>query len=196
MKIISKERTLSLLMTTLFLSPMGVLNTISTKAGNYQGSCDEQKKEIHKAKYPKPFLTDIDDPEPIIPVCVMELVINNEKITDPYQSIPTSRVKNWTVSGESKADISGKVATFVAFGLIGAFASQPMNHDYQLVIHGYDSEGEKALIKMKFIDGKQPPKLMTELEMLTGLRMGETRTLEEIKKSEKKAISNTLKWKK
>ena len=190
MKKASRIRTLSILIATIFVSPIGVLNTISTKAGTYKAICDEEKKELHEIKYPKPFLTDIDDPVPIIPDCVMELVINAEKITDPYKSIPTSRVKSWTVTGESKPDVSGKVAAFVAFGLIGAFASQPMDHDYELVVHGFDNEGEKAFIKMKFKDEKQPPKLMTELEMLTGLRMGETRTLEEIKKSEKKSISN------
>ena len=63
-----------------------------------------------------------------------------------------------------------------------------MDHDYELVIHGYDNEGEKAFIKLKFNDGKQPQKLMTELEMLTGLRMGETRTFEEIKKGESKGL--------
>ena len=195
MKIFSKEGTLSFLMATLFFSPIGILNTSSSKAEIYKASCDEKQKEIHKTKYPKPFLTDIDDPEPIITNCVMELVINNERITSPYVSIPTSRVKNWSVSGESIPDMSGKVAAFVAFGLIGAFASQPMHHDYQLVIHGYDIEGEKAFINMKFKDEKQPPKLKTELEMLTGLRMGETRTFDEIKKSENKGISNLLKWK-
>ena len=192
MKKLSKARTLSILMATLFFSPTGVLNTISTKAGNYNAACDEENKEIHKTKYPKPFLTDIDDPVPIIPDCVMELVINKEKIANTYTSIPTSRVKSWSVSGESNPDMSGKVAAFVAFGLIGALASQPMDHDYQLVIHGYDNEGEKAFINMKFIDDKQPPKLMTELEMLTGLRMGEVRTLKEIKQSEKKGLSNFL----
>ena len=188
MKKPSRVRTLSLIIATIFVSPIGALTTISTKAGTYSAICDEEKKELHAIKFPKPFLTDIDDPVPIIPECVMELVINAEKITDPYKSIPTSRVKNWTVTGESKPDASGKVAAFVAFGLIGAFASQPMDHNYELVIHGYDNEGEKALIKLKFNDEKQPPKLITELEMLTGLRMGETRTLKEIKKDEKKGI--------
>ncbi len=195
MKKPSKARTLSLLMATIFVSPIGTLTTISTKGGTYNAICDEEKKELHEIKFPKPFLTDIDDPVPIIPNCVMELVINSEKITDPYKSIPTSRVKNWTVTGESKPDVSGKVAAFVAFGLIGAFASQPMDHDYELVIHGYDNEGEQAFIKMKFNDEKQPPKLITELEMLTGLRMGETRTIEEIKKYEKGKNINRLKWK-
>ena len=125
----------------------------------------------------------------------MELVINQEKITDPYQSIPTSRIKNWSVTGESKPDMSGKVAAFVAFGLVGAFASQPMDHDYQLVIHGYDIEGKKAFINMKFKDEKQPSKLMTELQMLTGLKMGETRTFKEIQESEKNSPSNTYKKK-
>ena len=181
----SKEQTLSLLIATIFLSPMGFLNSISSKAGTYNGICDEKKKEIHEAKYPKPFLTDIDDPVAVIPICVMELVINQEKIIGPYQTIQTSRIKNWSVTGESNPDMSGKFASFVAFGLIGAFAAQPMDHDYQLVIHGYDIDGEKAFINMKFKDEKQPSKLKIELEMLTGLRMGETKELKEIKKSKK-----------
>jgi hypothetical protein len=81
--------------------------------------------------------------------------------------------------------MSGKFASFVAFGLVGAFAAQPMDHDYQLVIHGYDIDGEKAFINMKFKDEKQPSKLKIELEMLTGLRMEETKELKEIKKSKK-----------
>tara|TARA_B100000700_G_C14956648_1_gene814335 strand:+ start:398 stop:988 length:591 start_codon:yes stop_codon:yes gene_type:complete len=195
MNTFTKDRTLSLLMATFFLSPIAVLNTNSTKAGTYTAICNAEKKEIHKAKYPKPFLTDIDDPVPVIPICGMELVINDKEITDPYQSIPTSRVKSWSVTGESIPDVSGKVAAFVGFGLIGAFSAQPMKHDYQLIIHGYDYEGKKAFINLKFKDDKQPPKLMTELEMLTGLRMGETRTIEEIKKSEKARISNNDEWK-
>ena len=38
---------------------------------------------------------------------------------------------------------------------------------------------------MKFKDGKQPPKISSELSILTGLGMGQNRTIKEIKKIER-----------
>ena len=61
-----------------------------------------------------------------------------------------------------------------------------------MVVNGYDVEGEKTFISLRFTDGKQPKKLMTQLPMLTGLGMGQKRTLKEIKKIEKKGISINL----
>ena len=192
MKNSSPQRSLSLLLTTIFLSPIGFLSTLSTKAEIYKAECDVNKREIHDAKYPKPLFSDPEDPDPVIPKCEMDLVVDNQKITGPYKSIPTSRVTNWSVTGESKTDTSGKVAATVAFGLIGFLVSDPKKHDYQLVINGYDVEGEKTFISLRFTDGKQPKKLMTQLPMLTGLGMGQKRTLEDIKKIEKEGLSNNL----
>ena len=192
MKKSSTQKSLSLLLTTLLFSPIGVLSTISTKAEIYKAVCDENKRAIHEAKYPKPLFPDPDDPDPYIPKCEMDLVVDNQKITGPYKSIPTSRVTSWSISGESKTDTSGKVAATVAFGLIGFLVSDPKKHDYQLVVNGYDIEGEKTFINLRFKDGKQPKKLMTQLPMFTGLGMGQKRTLKEIEKIEKKGRSNTL----
>ena len=192
MKYTSSKRSLSLLLTTTFLSPIGFLSTLSTKAEIYKAACDEQTKEIHEATYPKPRFPDPDEPDPVIPKCTVDFVTNNQKITGPYQSIPTSRVTSWSLTGESKTDVSGKVAATVAFGLIGFLVSDPKKHDYLLVVNGYDVEGEKTFINMRFTDGKQPKKLMTQLPMLTGLGMGQKRTLKEIKKIEKEGISNNL----
>ena len=188
----SSKRSLSLLLTTIFLSPIGLLSTLSTKAEIYKAACDEKAREIHEATYPKPLFPDPDDPDPVIPKCTMDFITTNQKITGPYKSIPNSRVTNWTISGESKTSVSGKVAATVAFGLIGLLVSDPKKHDYQLVVNGYDVEGEKTFISLRFTDGKQPKKLMTQLPMLTGLGMGQKRTLKEIKKIEKEGISNNL----
>tara|TARA_B100000459_G_scaffold21096_1_gene10401 strand:- start:56 stop:673 length:618 start_codon:yes stop_codon:yes gene_type:complete len=192
MKYTSSKRSLSLLLTTTFLSPIGFLSTLSTKAEIYKAACDEQTREIHEATYPKPRFPDPDEPDPVIPKCTVDFVTNNQKITGPYQSIPTSRVTSWSLTGESKTDVSGKVAATVAFGVIGFLVSDPKKHDYLLVVNGYDVEGEKTFINMRFTDGKQPKKLMTQLPMLTGLGMGQKRTLKEIKKIEKEGISNNL----
>ena len=192
MKYTSSKRSLSLLLTTSFLSPIGLLTTLSTKAEIYKAACDEQTREIHEATYPKPRFPDPDEPDPVIPKCTMDFVTTNQKITGPNQSIPTSRVTSWSLTGESKTDVSGKVAATVAFGVIGFLVSDPKKHDYQLVVNGYDVEGEKTFISLRFTDGKQPKKLMTQLPMLTGLGMGQKRTLKEIKKIEKEGISNNL----
>ena len=192
MKYTSSKRSLSLLLTTTFLSPIGFLSTLSTKAEIYKAACDEQTREIHEATYPKPRFPDPDEPDPVIPKCTVDFVTNNQKITGPYQSIPTSRVTSWSLTGESKTDVSGKVAATVAFGVIGFLVSDPKKHDYLLVVNGYDVEGEKTFINMRFTDGKQPKKLMTQLPMLTGLGMGQKRTIKEIKKIEKEGISNNL----
>ena len=192
MKYTSSKRSLSLLLTTTFLSPIGLLTTFSTKAEIYKAACDEKTREIHEATYPKPRFPDPDEPDPVIPKCTMDFVANNQKITGPYKSIPTSRVTSWSITGESKTDVSGKVAATVAFGVIGFLVSDPKKHDYLLVVNGYDVEGEKTFISMRFTDGKQPKKLITQLPMLTGLGMGQKRTLKEIKKIEKEGISNNL----
>jgi len=69
--------------------------------------------------------------------------------------------------------------------LIVFLVSDPKKHDYQLVLNGYETEGEKTFINLRFKNRKQPKKLMTQLPMLTCLGMGQKRTLKEIKKIEK-----------
>ena len=59
-----------------------------------------------------------------------------------------------------------------------------------MVLNGYETEGEKTFINLRFKNRKQPKKLMTQLPMLTCLGMGQKRTLKEIKKIEKEGISN------
>jgi len=192
MKYTSTKRFLYLLLTTIFSSPIGFLSTLSTKAEIYEAACDEKTREIYEATYLKPRFPDPDEPDPEIPKCTMNFVTNNQKITGPYKTIPTSRVTSWSLTGESKTDVSGKVAATVAFGVIGFLVSDPKKHDYLLVVNGYDVEGEKTFINVRFTDGKQPKKLIRELPMITGLGMGQKRTLKEIRKIEKEGISNNL----
>ena len=144
MKYTSRNSFLSILLTTIFLSPIGFFSTLSTKAEIYKAACDKKARVIHKAKYPKPPFPDPDEPDTVIPKCSMDFEANNQKITGPYKSIPTSRVINWSLTGESKTDVSGKVAATVAFGVIGFLVSDPKKHDYLLIVNGYDMGGEKT----------------------------------------------------
>ncbi len=164
-----------------FLNPLSFHNTFSVFAGEYQAECDEQSKQEHFKKHPPLNMALKQNKGKKIKKCFMNIDISSSKISNKYTTIPTTRVTSWSVTGESRTDTGGKVVATVAFGLIGLLASNPKKHDYDLLINGYDLEGDKTFIKMKFKDGKQPQKIMSELSMITGLGMGQIRSLEEIK---------------
>ena len=170
------------------------INTLNVSASTFQSVCDEETLIEFEKKYPKPrFASHKDNKKKTKrPKCFMEVSLNSERITNKYVTIPTSRVTSWSVNGESKSDTGGKVVATLAFGVIGLLAANPQKHDYTLLINGYDLEGKKAIIQMKFEDGKQPPKLITELSMMTGLGMGQKRSLKEIRKIEKEGRFDIL----
>ena len=176
------------------LNPIASINTLNVSASTFQSVCDEETLIEFEKKYPKPRFPSHKDNKKKAkrPKCFMEVSLNSERITNKYVTIPTSRVTSWSVNGESKSDTGGKVVATLAFGVIGLLAANPQKHDYTLLINGYDLEGKKAIIQMKFDDGKQPPKLITELSMMTGLGMGQKRSLKEIRKIEKEGRFDTL----
>ena len=191
-KILTKKSFISSSVLLSLISQVGIMNTFNASAGTFQSVCDELTMIEFKKKYPElrfPHLTDKKKKKKS-PECTMEISLNSERITNKYVTIPTSRVTSWSVNGESVSDTGGKVVATIAFGVIGLLAANPKKHDYTLLINGYDLEGEKAFIQMKFKDGKQPPKLITELSMLTGLGMGQKRSIKEIKKIEKEEKYN------
>ena len=176
------------------LNPIAGMNNLHVSASTFKSICDEQTLIEFEKKYPKQRKTFLkkDKKKAKGPECFMEVSLNSERISNKYVTIPTSRVTSWSVSGESKSDTGGKVVATLAFGVIGLLAANPQKHDYTLLINGYDLEGKKAIIQMKFDDGKQPPKLITELSMMTGLGMGQKRSLKEIRKVEKEGRFDTL----
>ena len=176
------------------LNPIAGMNNLHVSASTFKSICDEQSLIEFEKKYPKPIISSLkkDKKKTKRPECFMEISLNSERITNKYVTIPTSRVTSWSVNGESKSDTGGKVVATLAFGVIGLLAANPKKHDYTLLINGYDLEGKKAIIQMKFDDGKQPPKLITELSMMTGLGMGQKRSLKEIRKIEKEGRFDNL----
>ena len=175
-----KSPTIYFLIFSLF-NPLSFHNTLRVLAGEYQAECDEQSKQEHFKKLPPLNMALKKNKGKKIKKCFMNIAISSSKISNRYTTIPTTRVTSWSVTGDSRTDTGGKVVATVAFGIIGLLAANPKKHDYDLLINGYDLEGDKALIKMKFKDGKQPQKIMMELSMITGLGMGQRRSLEEIK---------------
>ncbi len=189
-----KKKLISSFTVLTFLNPIASISTLHVSASTFQSVCDEETLIEFEKKYPKPIMSSLkkDKKKPKRPECFMEVSLNSERITNKYVTIPTSRVTSWSVNGESKSDTGGKVVATLAFGVIGLLAANPKKHDYTLLINGYDLEGEKAIIQMKFKDGKQPPKLITELSMITGLGMGQKRSLKEIRKIEKEGRFENL----
>ena len=170
------------------------MNTFHASASTFQSVCDEETLIEFEKRYPKPRISSLkkNKKKDKRPECFMEISLDSERISNKYVTIPTSRVTSWSVNGESRSDTGGKVVATLAFGVIGLLAADPKKHDYTLLINGYDLEGKKAIIQMNFKDGKQPPKLITELSMITGLGMGQKRSLKEIRKIEKARRGNTL----
>ncbi len=191
---LTKKRIITFSMFLSFLNPIAGINTLHASAGTFQAVCDEETLIEFEQKFSEPrmFALKKNKKKDKRPECFMEISLNSERITNKYVTIPNSRVTSWSVSGESKSDTGGKVVATLAFGVIGLLAANPKKHDYILLINGYDLEGKKAIIQMNFKDGKQPPKLITELSMMTGLGMGQKRSFKEIIKIEKEGKFNNL----
>ncbi len=158
---------------------ISLIVTSEAFAGTYQAECLIPRKEAI------PQIGIRDPRKGKKRKCKDEIVINSESITTPHSSIPTSRITSWGVAGESKRDIGGGVATTIIFGPIGLLGFLGKNHDYNFAVNGYDADGKRTSIVMQFKDEKQPKRLMSEIAMLTGLPMGQKRSIKEIKRLEK-----------
>jgi hypothetical protein len=112
------------------------------------------------------------------------ILVTQEEITSPFGSIPTSRVTYWGNTGESKTSVGTGVATTILFGGIGLLGFLAKNHNYNYFINGFDASGRKVAMQFTFKNDKPAKLLMQELTALTGLGMGQTRTVEEIKSAE------------
>ena len=166
------------------LSAFSLISPLMVRAATYQAVCDPLSQDEHDKKYPAPSFPDPSDPDPYVPKCTVKITLNSEVIKNRYTSIPISRITSWGVAGESKTDVGGGVATTILLGPIGLLGFLSKKHDYNLAVNGYDEDGKRATILMQFKDGKQPKRLTTEMTMLTGLAMGQKRSIQEIKKIE------------
>ena len=69
-------------------------------------------------------------------------------------------------------------------GLLGFLAK---NHQYNIFVNGYDANGKQVSMQLEFKNDKPVKSLVNELAAVTGLGMGQTRTIEEIKAAESAA---------
>ncbi len=114
------------------------------------------------------------------------LSVNEEAISSPYVSIPTSRVTSWGGDGDSSTSVGTGVVTTLFFGPIGLLGFLAKKHDYNFLINGYDAQGRKSSIQIKFKSDKPAKRLIVELGMVTGLGMAQKRSAKEIRQNERR----------
>ena len=110
--------------------------------------------------------------------------VGADQISSPYGSIPTNRVTNWGGGGDSSTQVGTGVATTILFGPIGLLGFLAKNHDFNFLINGYDLEGRKMSIQLQFKNDKPAKRFINEMQMVTQLGMGQTRSASEIMNNE------------
>ena len=115
------------------------------------------------------------------------VIVGPDTISSPYGSIPTNRVTNWGGGGDTSTQVGTGVATTVLFGPIGLLGFLAKKHDFNFVINGYDSDGKKASISLQFKNDKPAKRFVVEMQQVTQLGMGQTRSAKEIMAAESNA---------
>lgn len=147
-----------------------------------------------------------------------KIVLAGNGVTGPQGFIPAHRVVQWYTgggvdhnraaqavgagAGSVGGAIVGGIATcwtivlcgpgIIAGGAAGGVGGSQVGKsaDFYFTIVGYDQKGKKTIQSFNFVNKKPVGKIMQELPLVTGLAMGELRTMEEIKKGDKRAASS------
>ncbi|WP_250398638.1 hypothetical protein [Synechococcus sp. MU1648] len=115
------------------------------------------------------------------------VVVGPDVISSPYGSIPTNRVTNWGGGGDTSTQVGTGVATTILFGPIGLLGFLAKKHDFNFVVNGYDADGKKASLSLQFKNDKPAKRFINEMQQVTQLGMGQTRTAKEIMAAESSA---------
>lgn len=112
------------------------------------------------------------------------IVVTPNEVTSPFGSIPAKRVTYWGGGGEAKTSVGTGVATTVIFGPIGLLGFLAKSHEYNFTVNGFDASGKQVSMQFEFKNDKPAKMLMQELAAVTGLGLGQTRTVDDIKAAE------------
>ena len=112
------------------------------------------------------------------------VIVSSTDISSLYGRIPSKRVTYWSKTGESKTSIRTGVATTLLLGGVGLLGFLAKNHQYNFTVNGFDASGKAVAMQFEFKNDKPAKLLMQEMVAVTGLSMGQSRTIDEIKAAE------------
>ena len=125
--------------------------------------------------------------------CRVLIQITGEEITSPEVSIPITRVTSWVKSGYSNRRVNTGVTTTILFGPLGALGFLSKKHRYSFIIKGFDANGKQATVQVDLFKKPDIERITQELLLVTGLNMGEKRSIEEIRRLESEGFDSSLK---
>jgi len=124
-------------------------------------------------------------------------------ISSPGGFIPTPRIAQWFTGGEESYNVGSGTAGALGAATVGAIGGGLLlgpigllggliggalagskagkTADLFFNVVGYDQSGKKTTLSFRFVNPKPANRLKMELPMFTGLAMGQTRSIEELR---------------
>ena len=105
--------------------------------------------------------------------------VNEDFISTPYGSIKSSRMTSWPMVLDTQPR------------MLGFLGEKEM---YTFNLNGYDQYGKKKSLNIHFLNDKPAKKFIREIEMVSGLGLGQRRSAKQIRENElldKKTITTT-----
>ena len=190
---------------TFILLFASLLELSAVYAGTYQSTCPAKKlakieAEIRKNFKPRKKLSKNGPPDTVerrikkaFKKCRVPIEITGEEISSPEVSIPITRVTSWVKSGYSNRRVNTGVTTTIIFGPLGALGFLSKKHRYSFIVKGFNADGRQATIQIDLFKKPDIERLTQELLLITGLTMGEKRSIEKIRKLEREGCDSSLK---
>ena len=181
-----------------------LLEISAVYAGTYQSTCPAKKfakieAEIRKNFKPRKIQKN-GPPDTVerrikkaFKKCRVPIQITGEEIISPEVTIPVTRVTSWIKSGYSNRRVNTGVTTTIIFGPLGALGFLSKKHRYSFIVKGFDADGKQATIQVDLFKKPDVERITQELLLITGLTMGEKRSIEKIRKLESEGFDSSLK---
>ena len=188
---------------TFILLFTSLLELSAVYAGTYQSTCPAKKFAKIEAEIRKNFkpskkkengLPDTVERKlkKAFKKCRVPIQITGEEIISPEVTIPVTRVTSWIKSGYSNRRVNTGVTTTIIFGPLGALGFLSKKHRYSFVVKGFDADGKQATIQIDLFKKPDIERITQELLLITGLTMGEKRSIEKIRKLESEGFDSSL----
>ena len=196
-----KKKSALLTFIVLFTS---LLEISTVYAGAYKSTCPAKKFakiEAEIRKNFKPKRTSENGPPDSVErrlkkafkKCRVPIQITGEEIISPEVTIPVTRVTSWIKSGYSNRRVNTGVTTTIIFGPLGALGFLSKKHRYSFIVKGFDADGKQATIQVDLFKKPDIERITQELLLITGLTMGDKRSIEKIRKLESEGFDSSLK---